>query len=108
ERALKLYQSMQQSTRRDGVMRRLVRGVSCRNYRAVIDAIRKSYGVSASSVSRCFVEASEARVRELAERRFDGVPFAAMFIDGICFSRRALVVAVGVTERGEKRVLAIR
>jgi putative transposase len=108
ERALKLYQSMQQSTRRDGVMRRLVRGVSCRNYRAVIDAIRKSYGVSASSVSRCFVEASEARVRELAERRFDGVPFAAMFIDGICFSRRSLVVAVGVTERGEKRVLAIR
>jgi len=108
ERVLKLYPSMQRSARQDGVMRRLVRGVSCRNYRAVIDAIRKSYGVSASSVSRSFVEASEARVRELAERRFDDVPFAAMFIDGICFSRRSLVVAVGVTECGEKRVLAVR
>lgn len=108
ERVLKLYEGMQRSARQDGVMRRLVRGVSCRNYRTVIDAIRKSYGVSASSVSRSFVEASEARVRELAERRFDGVPFAAMFIDGICFSRRSLVVAVGVTESGEKRVLAVR
>jgi transposase-like protein len=102
------YESMQGGGRHEGVMRRLLRGVSCRNYRAVIDAIRKSYGVSSSTVSRSFIQASEARVRELAERRFDGVRFAAMFIDGINFCRRSLVVAVGVTERGEKRVLAIR
>jgi transposase-like protein len=108
EIALKLYETMQRSGRDEQVMRRLVRGVSCRNYRAVIDAIRKGYGVSASSVSRSFVQASEARVRELAERRFDDVAFAAMFIDGINFSRRSLVVAVGVTERGEKRVLGVR
>jgi transposase-like protein len=105
---LKRYEVMQRPARQDGVMRRLLRGVSCRNYRAVIDAIRKSYGVSASSVSRSFVAASEARVRQLAERRFDGMPFAAVFIDGICFARRSLIAAVGVTERGEKQILAVR
>jgi transposase-like protein len=105
---LQRYQAMQQPARQNGVMRRLVRGVSCRNYRAVVDAIRKGYGVSASSVSRSFVAASEARVRELAERRFDGMRFAAIFIDGICFSGRSLIAAVGVTESGEKRVLAVR
>jgi transposase-like protein len=108
EVALEMYERMQQHGRGEGVMRRLVRGVSCRNYRAVVEAIRKSYGVSASSVSRRFVEASAERVRELAERRFDGVTFAAMFIDGISFSRRQLIAAVGVTQRGEKRVLAVR
>lgn len=108
EVGLVLYEGMQRPRRDTDVMRRLVRGVSCRNYRAVIDAIRKSYGVSASSVSRTFVEASAARVRELAERRFDGVRFVAIFIDGIWFCRRSLVAAVGVTERGEKRILALR
>lgn len=108
EIVLTRYESMQGGGRHEGVMRRLVRGVSCRNYKAVIDAVRKSYGVSSSTVSRSFVQASEARVRELAERRFDGVRFAAIFIDGIHFCRRSLVVAVGVTERGDKRVLAIR
>ena len=105
---LSLYEKLQKSTRRQAVERRLVRGVSCRDYRAVVDAVLRGYGVSASSVSRAFIEASTARVRELAERRFDDERFAAIFIDGICYSRRSLVVAVGVTEEGKKRVLAVR
>jgi transposase-like protein len=108
EIALDLYETMQRRSGGEEVMRRLVRGVSCRNYRAVIDAVRKSYGVSASSVSRSFVQASTARVRELAERRFDGVRFVAIYIDGICFCRHSVVAAVGVSERGEKRILAVR
>src|SRR5258708_20529794 len=78
EVGIDLYEQMQAGTR-EGVMRRLVRGVSCRNYRAVVEAIRRGYGVSAASVSRSFVVASEGRVRELAERRFDAVPFASIF-----------------------------
>lgn len=104
---LELYRRMQQGCT-NAVMRRLVRGVSCRNYRAVIDAIRKGYGVSASTVSRSFVAASEARVRELTERRYEGVRFAAIFIDGVCFARETVVAALGVTEEGRKMVLAIR
>jgi putative transposase len=102
-----LYQRMQGGTR-ESVMRRLVRGVSCRNYREVLDAIRSGYGVSAASVSRSFVVASEARVRELAERRFEGMQIAAIFIDGVCFARETLVAAVGVTESGSKLILGVR
>lgn len=104
---LELYRRMQQGCA-NAVMRRLVRGVSCRNYRAVIDAIRKGYGVSASTVSRSFVAASEARVRELTERRYEGMRFAAILIDGVCFARETVVAALGVTEEGRKIVLAIR
>lgn len=104
---LALYERMQQGSGVE-VMRRLVRGVSCRNYRAVINAIRKGYGVSASSVSRAFVTASEERIRELAERRFAGQRFVAIFIDGVCFARQSMVVALGVTAEGKKVVLAMR
>lgn len=107
EVGLELYERMQGGTR-EGVMRRLVRGVSCRNYREVVNAIRSGYGVSAASVSRSFVVASEARVRELAGRRFDGMRFAAIFIDGVCFAREMVVAAVGVTESGSKLVLGVR
>ena len=107
EVGLRLYERMQDGCE-EAVMRRVIRGVSCRNYRAVIDAVRKGYGASASAVSRSFVAASEARVRELAQRRFDESNFAAVFIDGVCFARQTLVVALGVTVEGKKVVLAMR
>src|SRR5918996_57006 len=104
---VELYRRMQKGCEQ-AVMRRLIRGVSCRNYRSVIDAIRKGYGISASTVSRSFVAASAERVRELSERRYEGMRFAAIFIDGVCFARETLVVALGVTEEGRKVVLAMR
>lgn len=105
---LALYRAMQKPSRDEGVMRRVVRGVSCRDYRAVVDAIRNSYGIGRSSVSRSFVTGSTAAVQMLAERRFEGERFAAILIDGIVFCRRSVVVALGVTERGDKRILALR
>lgn len=105
---LEMYRRLQSETGAKAVMERLVRGVSCRDYRAVVKAIRKSRGISASAVSRSFVEASAARVQELAERRFDGRRFVSIFIDGVVFARETVIASVGVTSTGEKQVLAIR
>jgi putative transposase len=54
------------------VLRRMVRGVSTRDYEQVIDIARDGFGVKKSSVSRDFVRASAAEVKALTERRFDG------------------------------------
>lgn len=105
---LQTYERLQKERGEPAVMRRLVRGVSCRDYRSVIDAIRQGWGISAAAVSRSFVEASTARVRELAERQFDGVRFVAILIDGVAFARETVIAAIGVTERGDKHVLALR
>lgn len=105
---LDTYRRLQTDGGSEAVMRRVVRGVSCRDYREVVNAIRRGRGISASSVSRTFVDASSARVRELAERRFDSVRFAAIFIDGVVFASETVIAAVGVTATGEKLVLAIR
>ena len=45
------------------VLRRMVRGVSTREYEHVIDMAREGFGVDRSSVSRQFVRASAADVR---------------------------------------------
>jgi transposase-like protein len=90
------------------VLRRMVRGVSTRDYEDVIDLAREGFGVAKSSVSRDFVQASAADVKALAERRFDGVGFPVVMIDGVEYAGETMVVALGITEDGTKRVLGLR
>lgn len=90
------------------VLRRMVRGVSTREYEEVVDMGRDGFGVGKSSVSREFVRATAADVKALAERRFDGDHFAAVMIDGVEYAGETMVVALGITEGGMKRVLGLR
>jgi putative transposase len=90
------------------VLKRLVRGVSCRDYEGVVDLAREAFGVRKSSVSRSFVKASAQEVRQLAERRFDGIRFPAIYLDGVQYAGETMTVALGVLENGTKRVLGVR
>lgn len=106
---LALYARLQQTNVIDkAVARRLVRGVSCRNYRSVIETIAGSVGVARSSVSRSFIRATEERIREFYNRRFTGTRLVAIFIDGVHFKGQMLMVAIGVTSEGRKVVLSVR
>ena len=86
----------------------LMRGVSTRQYRAVIPEMAETVGVSRSAVSRQAVEASEAELERLLTRRFDEVKLLIIYLDGIQFGEHVLIGAVGVDEQGNKHVLAIR
>jgi putative transposase len=90
------------------VLKRLVRGVSCRDYEGVVDMAREGFGVKKSSVSRSFVKASAKEVRALAERRFDGERFAVIYIDGTPYAGETMIAAMGITEDGTKRLLGVR
>jgi putative transposase len=92
----------------EAVLRRMVRGVSTRDYANVIDLIPDGYGVQKSSVSRGFVQASPAQVKALAERRFHGTHFPVILIDGVEYAGETMIVAVGITADGTKRVLGLR
>jgi transposase-like protein len=86
----------------------LMRGVSTRNYRAVLPEMAETVGVSKSQVSRKFVEASEKSLKELIERRFDDQEILIVYIDGIVFSAHHVIVAIGVDSEGYKHVLGLR
>jgi putative transposase len=90
------------------VLRRMVRGVSTREYEQVIDLARDGFGVAKSSVSRGFVRASAAQVKALAERRFDDQRFPVVMIDGVEYAGETMVVAIGISEDGAKRILGLR
>jgi transposase-like protein len=90
------------------VMRRMVRGVSTRDYAQVIDAFKDGYGVSKSMVSRTFIKASEKALANILARDFKGQQFVAIFIDGVQYAGTTVVVAVGITAAGDKLILGLR
>ena len=92
----------------EAVLERMVRGVSCRNYEGVVTASCEGFGMKKSSVSRDFIKASAARLKELAERRLDGARFVAIFIDGVVYAGATMIVALGVNIKGDKTVLGLR
>lgn len=89
----------------DLLLRRVLYGISCRNYEAAAEAIPGAIGLSSSSVSRGFIEASAAKLREMQERDLSGEDVVAMVVDGKSFADATMVVALGITISGEKRFL---
>ena len=89
----------------DGLLRRVLYGISCRNYETAAESIPGALGLSSSSVSRSFVEASAAKLKDFQERDLSKERYVALFLDGKTFADATLVIALGVTESGQKRFL---
>lgn len=104
---LRSYQSLHKGAGRvqEGLLRRVLYGISCRNYEHAAELIPGAIGLSSSSVSRSFVEASTARLREFQERDLSAASYVALFLDGKVFADATMVVALGVTMKGEKHFL---
>lgn len=90
-------------------LKRLVMaGVSTCKYAQVIPPMADTVGISRSSVSRRLVEAAQAAMASLAERKFDQIDILAVYIDGIRIAGQMIVVAVGLDAAGEKHLLGIK
>ena len=59
-------------------------------------------------MSREFMAASEAQLKELCERRFDELEILIVYIDGIQFGEHHVIVALGVDPQGKKHLLGVR
>ena len=106
EIALRSYQGVHGTGAvNDGLLRRVFYGISCRNYEAAARAIPGAIGLSSSSVSRAFVVASAAKLKEFQERDLKSERYVAVFLDGKSFADATLVIALGVTADGTKRFL---
>jgi transposase-like protein len=109
EVALPTYALLQQPrSMSEGVRKRLIRGVSCRNYAAVVNGGLKSFGIKRSSVSRAFKAATTAKVKRFSERRWDGVRFVTIYIDGTNYAGEMMIVALGLKADGTKQILGLR
>lgn len=85
----------------------LMHNVSTRNYKRVIPEMAESVGISKSSVSRQFIEASDQELERLADRRFDDLELLIIYLDGLVFGEHHVIGAVGVDSQGKKHVLGL-
>jgi len=85
----------------------LVAGVSTRRYAAVLPEAAGTVGVSKSTVSRRFIEASVAQLAALNERSLSGLAVLVIYIDGIVVHGHHIIAAVGVDEAGDKHLLGL-
>jgi len=87
------------------LLKRVLYGISCRNYEVAAAAVPGAIGLSSSTVSRRFTHASAKQLKGLQERDLSKLDILAIFLDGKTFAEMTMVVAVGVTLTGEKHVL---
>ena len=100
---LKTYQLLQSPRNADeGVLKRILLGLSCHNYEGCAEAVPEAFGLSASTISRRFIRVSSRKLKELMERDLSGYDFIALFIDGKSFAEDEMIIALGVTIKGEK------
>jgi transposase-like protein len=105
---LATYARLQQPRAQDaGLFRRVLGGLSCRDYEAAAEAVPEAFGLARSSVSRRFIRASAHELRRLQERRLDDAEWLVLVLDGKTFAGDQLVIALGVTATGEKRILGL-
>src|SRR3984885_11440973 len=91
-----------------GVWDKMMRGLSTRNYGAVVKDFHNAYGIEKSAVSENFIEASREKVKELMERPLGELRLCAIVIDGTPFRDRQMIVALGIGCDGCKTVLGLR
>ncbi len=103
---LQSYQQLQQPRAADeGMLRRLLYGLSCRDYSTAAEAVPEAFGLSRSSVSRRYIRATARKLQALQERRLDADDLVVLLLDGKTFADDTMVIALGITLRGEKVLL---
>jgi len=87
---------------------KIMRGLSTRNYGAVVKDLHDAYGIERSAVSENFIEASREKVKELMERPLGELRLCAVLIDGLRSRTGQMIVALGIGCDGRKTVLGPR
>jgi len=100
---LQSYQALQVPRQLDeGLLLRILKGLSCRQYGACAEAVPEAFGLSPSTVSRRFIQAGTRKLRQFQERSLEGYDLVALFLDGKTFAEEEMIIALGVTIQGEK------
>lgn len=90
------------------VWEKLMLGLSTRRYGAAVREFREAYGLEKSAISQHFIEASQAKLKQMMERRLDKLNFCALLLDATPFAGQQMVAAMGITQDGRKMILGLR
>jgi len=86
----------------DELVRKIIFGLSEKNYGEVAKTTLGSFGLSQSTVSRQFIEESKKSLEEFEQRDLGKYDFIGLVIDGKYLQREQVVIALGITMDGIK------
>jgi transposase-like protein len=111
EDQFKSLESYQELKKLDAIdeqaMQAVLHGLSTRDYGSVIDYLEEGFGLSKSSVSSKFIRATEEKLKEFESRDISEHKLVAVFIDGKYLARQQMIIAMGITESGQKVILGL-
>ena len=106
ERPLDAYQQMHDGADPSPeVAEAILLGLAQRDYERVARTTAESFGLSQSTVSRHFTDEAVRALQELESRDLSDTTYVALWIDGKQLRGRQVVICLGVTKTGLKRVL---
>lgn len=86
----------------DEFLKKVLHGISTRDYKKVVHHLSENFGLSSSQVSREFIDQSEEALKHFCERTYEDHTFVALLIDGKYLASQQMVVALGITDKGIK------
>jgi transposase-like protein len=84
------------------LLKKIILGLSEHDYKTVTQQAIESFGLSQSSVSRAFMEQSSKILEDFEKRDLSHYDFVALVIDGKHLLKEQVVIALGVTNTGDK------
>jgi putative transposase len=87
------------------LMRKVLRGISQKDYESVTREMVTSFGLSQSSISRAFIKRSKELLTAFETRDLGGDAYVALVLDGKHLRREQVVIALGITIEGHKKPL---
>lgn len=87
------------------LLKAILYGLSTKDYKEVVEQFVDSRGLSRSHVSKRFVEESAKRLEMFSNRDLSNHRYVAVFIDGKYFYKEQIVIALGITDDGQKVAL---
>lgn len=101
--SLESYKKLKEiSAPTDELIKKIIFGISQKNYSEVSRLAAESFGLSQSSISKSFVEESKKLLSEFEERDLGNYDFVGLAIDGKYLRKQQVVIALGITIEGMK------
>lgn len=103
-----LIQFQAEDALNNAALREVLHGVSVRNYIHTLGEAREgSHSTSKSSICRRFTKEAERLMNEFINRRIDNY-YPVIMMDGVKIGSYMVIVALGISKTGDKKVLGIK
>lgn len=105
--APEIYKQMHEAEVNEETARKIVKGISTRDYDEATRTIAESFGLSRDAVSKDMIAASNAALHRFQNRDLSGEKYVALFIDGKHYAKEQIILAVAVAASGHKHIIGM-